>query len=440
MRYRDFSIATGYRSLNAEGFGAFVEWLKKEKSKYTHEKYFESTRRGYANYILKFMEALVEIDVVSVRDVDTARLRHQVAMRGSSARQVERMRQTAVSPEEYARITKVIRMEYEECKALLNQPAKLHDEYDNAFPLLPFTMLLGASQAVRPVEFNYLKVRDLTDDRLLLNAPNKRPSEIQLPQSVVETFLVAQHWMSCYRLSENPDDPLLVVPIKGGPRAGQVVRFDTILLFHSLKKLYKKYFDLLDPDGMPYLFSTSSDDESELVPFSLSFSGYRSAAITEAARHERNPEVVRQFARHESFKTTLKFYIRETHQRWVENVALFLAPSAERLRISLHNKVASRGEEDKAKAAGASVPGGHCEQAASGDKSCRRASDCRLCQFFRIHVSKRSFFVMERDEAIEKANEVQSGQGLLRDAQNLREFAALNQAIINRIDDHLAGR
>jgi hypothetical protein len=152
--YRDFSITTGYTSLNAEGFGAFVEWLKKEKSKYTHEEYFESTRRGYANFILKFMESLVEIDVVSARDADTARLRHQVAMRGSSARQVERMRQTAVSPEEYARITKVIRMEYEECKALLNQPARLQDEYDNVFPLLPFIMLLGADCAVRSAEFN----------------------------------------------------------------------------------------------------------------------------------------------------------------------------------------------------------------------------------------------------------------------------------------------
>src|SRR5215213_4850087 len=130
-RYRDFSITTGYRNLNAESFGAFVEWLKKEKSPYTHEKYFESTRRGYANFILKFMEALVDQDVVGVRDADIARLRHQVALRGSSARQVERMRQMAVSPEEYASLTKVIRMEYEECKALLSQPARLPDVYDD---------------------------------------------------------------------------------------------------------------------------------------------------------------------------------------------------------------------------------------------------------------------------------------------------------------------
>jgi hypothetical protein len=164
---------------------------------------------------------------------------------------------------------------------------------------------------------------------------------------------------------------------------------------------------------------------------------YRSAAITEGARHERNPTALMRFARHASFDTTIKFYIRETHEQWMLNVARSLAPSAELLRISLENEVASPEEEKVAGVAEATVPGGHCEQALSGDRSCQRATDCRLCAFFRIHISKREFFVREREDALERALWLQTEHGLSRDAQNLRELAALNQAVISRIDDHL---
>jgi hypothetical protein len=213
-----------------------------------------------------------------------------------------------------------------------------------------------------------------------------------------------------------------------------------MLLSNSLAKFYRKYFNLLAPDGMPYLYTIAQEDESVLLPFTLSFADFRSAAITEAARHERNPTIIMRFARHECFATTLKYYIRETHRQWITNVATFLAPSAELVRICLDNKIAKPEEEEKAQAAGAQVPGGHCEPALTGDHSCMRATDCRLCPFFRIHISKRELFVRDMEDALEKAQHLQSEQGLIRDAQNLREFAGLNQAIIDRIDEHLAGR
>jgi hypothetical protein len=191
---------------------------------------------------------------------------------------------------------------------------------------------------------------------------------------------------------------------------------------------------------MPCLYTTAQEDDSDLLPYTLAFIDFRSAAITEAARHERNPTAVMRFARHESFATTLRYYIRETHRQWVTNVATFLAPSAELLRISLDNKIAIQEDEDKSQASDAAVPGGHCETALLGDLSCARASDCRLCAFFRIHVSKREFFVREMEEALDKAQSLQSDQGLIGDAQNLREFAALNQAIVDRIDEHLTKR
>ncbi len=432
-------VDLGYETLNAESFSAYTEWLRKVKSRRTSTYFVEGTRRAYGNFMLKFMEWGADVDVISLSDVTTARLRHQRALRGYSARQLELLRLKAVSPEDYINLIRTIRLEYEECKKLLERPQLEQVEYNSTFPLLPFTMLLGIKLAIRSEEFNHLTVRDLRGDRLLLNPPNKRASELWLPPSLMATLEVAQNWMSRYRVNPAPDDPLLVCPLTIGSRAGQPVRFDSILLRHSLTKFYKKYFDMIDPEGMPCLYTTSQEDNSDLKPFSLPFSEFRSAAITEAARHERNPAAVMRFARHECFATTLKYYIRETHRQWVTNVATFLAPSAELVRISLKNKIASPEEEEKVRASDAAVPGGHCKQAASGDHSCVRASDCRLCVNFRIHVSKREFFIREMDEALETAQHLQSQQGLIRDAQNLREFAALNRAIVDRIDEHLAG-
>lgn len=430
---------TGYETLRAESFSAYTDWLRRVKSRQTSDHFTESTRRGYGNLILKFMEWLADLYIISPSEVAAARLRHQKALRGSSARQIERLRLKAVPPEDHVNLIRAIRLEYEECKKLLEKPTREQDGYEITFPLLPFTMLLGINLAVRSGEFNHITVRDLRGDRLLLNPPNKRSSEVWLPPSLMATLALAQNWMSRYRMNPAPDDPLIVYPLNSGPRSNQLVRFDSILLSNSLTNFYKKYFELIAPDGMPYLYTTSQEENADLIPFSLSFSDFRSAAITEAARHERNPTAVMRFARHECFVTTLKYYIRETHRQWVKNVATLLAPSAELLRISLENKIADPSEEENARASDAALPGGHCEQAASGDHSCVRASDCRLCVNFRIHVSKREFFVRERKDALETAQCLQSEQGLIRDAQNLREFAALNQAIIDRIDEHLAG-
>lgn len=440
LRLISFFRDTGYEGLSAESYARFIEWLKTAQHQSNSYYLAEGTRRVFSNLILKFMEWLVYKDVVKENEVDVARARHQNAWRGFSARQLERMRLRAVSPEEYIRLIRAIRLEYEECKQLMERTRQEQDEYDPTFPLLPFSMLLGAELAVRSAEFNHLNVQNVRGERLFLNPPNKEASELWLPPSLMASLAVAQKWMSRYRTNATPSDPLLACPLEKGPRANQLVRFDTMLLHASLGRFYRKYFDLTAPDGMPYLYAVGQEDESALTPFSLSFSDFRSAAITEAARHERNPSVVMRFARHRCFATTLKYYIREIHRQWVSNVATFLSPSAELVRISLENKIASQEEEAIAESSDAAVPGGHCEPALSGNDSCVRASDCRLCPFFRIHVSKRDYFIKEMEDTLEQAQRLQTEDGLIRDAQNLREFAALNQAIINRIDEHISGR
>ena len=437
-RLLDCLKKTGFSWLNAEAFSAFTTWLKETRSTRTQEAFTENTRRGYGNFVLRFMESLANSGVISPGEVETARIRHQKMSRGNSERRIERLRISGVSPEAYVRLMRAIRMEYEECRSYLNGACDVDSVSGDIFPLLPFTLLLGAKKAVRSAEFNHLRVGDLQGDRLMLNAPNKNSSEIRLEPELLESFNLAEKFMPSDRLTRTADDPLLVVSLERGSRSGNLVRFDTMLLQNSLKKFYNKYFNQLDPDGMPFLYSTATDDESDLIPFRLPFFAYRSAAITDVARNERDPEVVRRFARLESYDTAFIYYIKEVHQQWLENVTMALSPSADLLRIALNNKIASPQEESVAGAAGASVPGGHCEPAVGGDRSCARSTDCRLCSFFRIHVSKRSYFVNEMEETLAEADKLQNEDGLLRDAQNLRQFAALNKAIIGRIDDHLA--
>jgi len=433
-----FCRLSSRNELTAETFAAFTNWLKTAKSKRTGIPFVENTRRAYGCFLLKFMEWLVEEETIHAREIYLARARHQKAFRGSSARRLEWMRRTAVVPDDFVRLLNAVRLEYEECKKLLDEPISVQDQYEITFPLLPFSMLLGVELAIRSVEFNHLQVSDLEGDRLLLNPPNKESSEVRLTPSLLAAFQIARRWMMRYRKLPKASDPLLVLPVKQGPRADNLVQFDTLFLVKSLNKFYQKYFDILDADGIPTLYQVSDEDESTLRPFRLSFRGFRSAAITQAARYESNPEIVMQFARHKCFDTTMKHYIHETHKQWINNVALCLAPSAELLRISLGPTMALSVEERVAKAKGASIPGGHCAQMLAGDHSCRRAVDCRLCPFFRIHLSKREFFVRELADSLATAEVLQTEEGLSRDAQNMRQFAALNQAIISRIDEHLS--
>jgi hypothetical protein len=431
---------TGYRTISGESFASYVNWTKTARTRRRRTLYYEGTRHTYSNNFLTFMDWLACLGDLPLNEVFYARLRHKKAFRGIKARTLQLKWLKAISPDAFVRLTRAIRLEYESCRDLLSQPEAGQKKYDVTFPLLPFSMLLGTELAVRAVEFNHLRIRDLRGDRLLLNPPNKDSSEVWLPPSVMSALELAQNWMARYRSTSAPDEPLLAFPMWKGPRAKQIVPFDSILLLVSLNRFYRKYFHLIAPDGKPYLYAEPQLDRSSLEPFSLSFKEFRSAAITEAARHERNPTKVMRFARHKDFATTLTFYIRETHKQWTSNVARFLAPSAELLRLSLENKVASHQEIELAESASANVPGGHCDQALAGDRSCKRATDCRLCAFFRIHVSKRSFFVKEMEDSVSQADLLQNTQGLLRDAQNLREFAALNKAIIDRIDEHLHGK
>jgi hypothetical protein len=436
-RLLPYLISRNYSFISAEAFAGFISCLREVRKQRGGTPLTEGARRSTVTLVLMFIEWLAETGRLLPSEVEIARCRFRKAFRGFAGRARESLRTKAIGPEEYVRLLRAIRLEYEYCVELLTQSKEIQDNYDPTFPLLPFVLLLGATLATRSAELNHLSAGDLASDRLRLRAPNKPAAEVWLPPSVKAALVLAQIWMTRYRTTSEPDDPLLIVPVTHGKRKGEYVRFDSILLRSALARFYKKYFSIAGKDGFPILYSMSKDDQKTPTPFSLPFSEFRSAAITEAARHERNPAKLKMFARHKDMANTYKYYVKETHLQWLKNISIRLAPSAEKLRIAIRNKISSKVDEQRATERGALVPGGHCDRALSGDISCVRSSDCRLCTYFRIHPTRRQVFISDREEALKRAETAQS-HGLLRDAQNLREFAALNQAIIDRIDDYLS--
>ena len=107
--------------------------------------------------------------------------------------------------------------------------------------------------------------------------------------------------------------------------------------------------------------------------------------------------------------------------------------------MAMANSLApSEDERTRARAIGGTLLGGHCGAALEG-VSCVRATDCRLCSFFRIHPDRREVFVQDYERALFEADILEEEEGRRRDAENRRQFAALNLAVIDRIDEFLEG-
>lgn len=420
---------------------AYAEWL----DDLMKDGLEETTRRGYATLVRIFAETwLPKRGLLTAGEALSVRRRFKRHFRGFRRRAEERMREQAVSPQEYVRLVRAIRLELEESRRLLDAPAAEQEAYDHhALPLLPFVLLCGVLLAVRSSEVNAWDAADMRirdgEPCVYVHAPNKRDGYIWLPPTVRVAWDVAERWMARYRAAAAPDDPLLVVR---HPDTGAPVRFDTIWVAGALRVFYRKWFARTGRDGAPVLYRERG---GERVPFALGYDQYRSAAITEMARHEQNPEKLRIFARHASIQTTYSYYVREAYEAWLGEVARTLAPGevsadvaagAELARIATPLAVATPEERAAADAAGARVPGGVCGLALKRI-GCTRARLCLLCLYFRIHPDRREHFALAFQGAMARRDRA-AGEGRKRDAEIHTNVMTLNQAVLDRIDDYLA--
>jgi hypothetical protein len=61
-----------------------------------------------------------------------------------------------------------------------------------------------------------------------------------------------------------------------------------------------------------------------------------------------------------------------------------------------------------------------------------------MCDRYRIYASRRAVYIDSRDATLVRAAE-QHANGNLREAENLRMSAALDQAILDCIDEYMRG-
>lgn len=424
----DLLHLSGRRSLSPETFSAFLDHL-------TDAGYRETHRRSAASHVKAWATTwLVSRGLASASDAIAIERRFKRHFRGFGRRHEGRLREQHVPAEEWVRLLRAVRMELDEARALLANPLLAPDH--PAMPLMPFLLLAAGLLAVRPAEVNVMNVGDVRhangeanrELKIYLHAPNKAPGELPLGDTLRAAWEVADAWMRRFRPAPQAGEPLLVLKAK---EYSEPVRMDSLWINTVLRVFYRKYFKRLGRDGKPVLYS---DRNGESSPFHLPFGQYRSAAITERARQERNPDKLRIFARHKSVNTTLSFYVRVAFLEYVQDVMLAYRAAAEQARAATPIMIATREERAAAVEAGAEVPGGVCGEALLG-RPCPLSRNCMRCCAFKLHPDYRPYFVRELACEQRMAEAAVLDEQLKRDAQIHNARCALLQACIDRIDD-----
>jgi hypothetical protein len=418
-RYLNFAHEKRRAAGSAECFGAYVDFLNDGSRK-------ESTRRGMLSATLVFLDWAQQMGMISATTHQSMRSRMRRHFRGFKKRQYEIMMARAIAPEEYTRLLRAIRMELEEQRGLIERG----DAIPSADACLPAILVLGALLAMRPAEFNAMCAGDLrtreSEPWLYLHAPNKAHAYVWLSRTCVEALKVALTYEATRGFPRGDDDPFFRKP--------NGARLTSLAMSAMLGRFCEKYFRATDPlTGLPVLFRETA---AEKAPLGLLLSDLRHAAISHMARTVERPQELKIFARHASAKTTMEFYVKTAQVELIDEVSLALKPFSEALRMALRNEIATPADAAAASKAGALLPGGHCQEVLRGIVGCLRATDCRRCKHFRIHPDKRAFFVQERQRSLGIAVAADS-IGCKRDSEVARGQAALNDAIIDRIDEHL---
>jgi integrase len=409
---------------SAEAFSAWLTAMRESDLA-------EGTQRSYAGLTLTFLEG----PMLSANEVDragllSARLRFRRRFKGFGRRAMERLHDDALTSEEYLRLIRAARLELEEVRQLLDGVPM-----SDVHPYAPFIVLAGAVMAVRASELNVMDERDI---RWLdgapwwnLHAPDKAPAQVPIHDAVMEALDAARAWDSRHRPAHGPNDPLLTLLTAHD----EIVRLDGIHMGGMLYRFARKWFARVDASGARVLWRGSEKDDAR--PFDLGPRALRTAAISEWSRRESNPEKLRILARHRSLQTTERYYIKQAQKDYHADWSNATRHDTELLRAVISGKIATPGEQRAAEAQGALVEGGHCQEVVEGITNCERATDCRRCKNFRIHPEKREVFVVALERARGRADQAAT-EGLIRQAENYRGMVALNQAVIDRIDEFYA--
>ena len=468
----------GDRTLTSTTYGGFLVWLAEQDGM------GESYQRSTAADVAAVYESGIGRHRGWSHDVhDDMRVARRAHFRGLAEREKEKKQEKAISFDELARLMRAIRLEIESCERRLAEWRASGDPVplgcmvrlrQDPNPYVAFALLAALEAFCRSEEYNALEVGDDTKyaGHLYCHAPNKDPRKPTLSGPLRVALDLATAWSEPLRAWVPEERALLLysdtlppehrqrphhraTPIRVKPATGAV------LSINWLRSFYQRYFERTDPrTGLPVLYRDPKRRGEPLQPFQMSLRQAREVGITFYATVEEDIGVVQKNAGHRYRKNTEKYYYNPTERDRLEETAKRLLPMAERIRMLMRGIVLVRSEADERRvgARGALIPlwrpdtgtgavVGECAEvgedpsvaalAAGFRPGCVRSGDCRICNNFKIYADRRPLFVAARDWKLKEVVRLRT-ENNLREAENQRESAALDQAIIDAIDDYYA--
>jgi integrase len=402
--------------------------------------------------------------------------RRKKRFRGHNRRVHHERREAGLSESEYTRLLVALRLELDSCEDRLrlhaagdeplaiaglrggrNPDGSAAKRHIDPNPYVCFAMLAGIELGMRSPEFNNLRLDDVTafPDKIRVRAPNKPHADLTLTPQVRRALDIVIAYAAQVR-SDTPLGSMLCIcrnVVGNHKRVNDTHVTSSLLSSRWLPRFYGKYFRMVRPGEQTPVLYADLDASGELKPLNVPLADFRSIGLTAFARSERNLDIVRTHARHASLQTTETYYLRQRERQRLTDTSRYLTPSVERIRMLMARDIVADPDActiNELRRADALVPLGHCDEAlkqhltpeeeearALGYRAgCIRARDCRLCDNFRPHAGLRDVYVKEAESAISEAINLR-GRGELREAENQMEFAALNQAIVDAVDEYL---
>jgi hypothetical protein len=157
-----------------------------------------------------------------------------------------------------------------------------------------------------------------------------------------------------------------------------------------------------------------------------------------------------KFAGHVKYTTAEAYYIRQRWEEWQANVTLGLELRSERMLMIYRFSMMTPEERAIARSIGAEVAvptsdgrlhviGGCGKAIHEGITKCPFGlRDCRTCPFVRVDPELREVYIGMADIDLTSAEGLRS-EGNLRAAEAAESMAALSIAMVERIDEFVAG-
>jgi len=456
----EFMLSVGVDDLTPETYRELLHWLKAQRRPDGNHRFREYAIDHCANgtlamYVVGLANGQAGWTQRSLDLMAECRARQR---RGSRKRNLQRSVDAAVSIRTFNDLARAVAAEFEECECALAEYRSGRRAYLQAAgqgierldpnPFVVFALQSAMRLGLRACELNAMNPEDIHRDpdhgnhEVYVHAPNKSDAFIPVDDVFLRSLDLCHAWQEAARAGLVGagtvwPDALLVYPTTAPIGLGTPVVLHTGLLSAvHLPYFFRKYFrkKIVDPDGSERPLLHAEGDSTK--PFWISYAKIRNSFAIRLAERQRDPGVVQQVMRHQSFQTTGTYYLQSRKVDHAVKTAVALEGEARMLVLGLSRPL-SVGINDetvaKAREAGALVPHGYCQSTLEG-RGCVFPGNCLECKQLRVVESRLPRLVADRDLYVASAAELEEA-GDPRGAENRRRLAARAQAYIYAVEE-----